>query len=118
MVASGNVAPVWSTTPYGSNPAVGAGSVALGAGAITNSAAGNGNPEYHSKTPDICSVNGSSGALSGVGAGTCTLRARFVGDATKGASDWTDSPAITVDKGTHPALLPDAYGGFGFRKGG
>ena len=108
MKASGNVAPAWSTTPYGSAPTVGGSAVAMGAGAITN--AGNGNPEYNSKTPDICGVDASSGALSGLAAGTCTLRARFSGDTTKGASAWTDSPEITVEKGTHPALAPDAYG--------
>ena len=110
MKASGNVAPVWSTTPYGSALAVGGSAVDQNAGAVTNTGAGNGNPEYKSATPDICSVNLADGAVTGLAVGTCTLQARFVGDNSKGASSWSNSPGVAVEKGAHPAPAADPYG--------
>ena len=51
---------------------------------------------------------GSDGALSGLAAGVCTVQARFVGDNSKGASGWADSPDITVEKGTQSAPADNA----------
>ena len=111
MVAGSNTDPVWSGTPYASNPAVGAAAVSPANGAVGS---GTGAPEFRSKTPDICTV-ASDGGLSGVSAGVdaCMLEVRFVGNASTGASGWVDSPAITVDKGAHPALAGSNYYGAG-----
>ena len=112
MVASSSDAPVWSTSPYGSNPAVDGTPVPIAGNAITNVSSGIGALEYESGTPEVCSV-AADGALSGVAAGVdaCIVRTRFSGDATNGASSWSDSSAITVEKGTHPALTGSNYYG-------
>ena len=112
MVAGSGTDPIWSSTPYGSNPSVGGAAVALANNAITNVAAGAGALEYKSGTLEVCSV-ASNGEVSGVAAGVdaCIVQARFVGDATHGASSWVDSSAITVEKGTHPVLTGSNYYG-------
>ena len=111
VVASANDAvPTWSAAPYASNPTVGGAAVNIAADAISNTGAGTGAVEYSSGTPEYCSVDLANGDLSGTGAGSCIVRARFVGDSSKGASDWADSPSITIDQGGHPALAADPYG--------
>ena len=113
IVASGagsaNVDPIWSKTPapYANNPTVG-GVESQVAGAITNASAGTGTLQYQSTVPDICTV-AADGAVTGVSVGTCTIQVRFAGDNAKVPSAWVDSPAITVDKGTHPALEDISY---------
>ena len=107
MVNSANDAiPVWGATSYASNPTVGGAAVSLG---TAPTGAGNGALEYRSGTPDKCTLDSSSGALTGVGAGTCIVQARFVGDSTHGASAWVNSPDIMVEKGT-PSPPANAYG--------
>ena len=107
MVAAGSDAPVWSSSPYGSNPLVDGAAVALANGAISNT--GVGAAEYRSATLEFCTV-AADGSVTGIGAGTCRVEARFVGDATNGASAWT-SLDVTVEKGVHPALGGSNYYG-------
>ena len=103
--------PTWIAAPYGSsNPTVGGSAVSLAAGAISNTASGNGALDYRSKTPTICRVDNATGALTGLAAGACVAQARFQGTSVIAASAWVDSPDITVDKGTHPAPAADPYG--------
>ena len=108
--SSNSAAPTWITVPYSGNPVVGGAAVSLAAGAISNVAGGTGVVEYRSGTLEVCSVEASNGALSGVTAGNCIVQARFVGSNSQGASLWTDSPIIVIDKGIHPALVANPYG--------
>ena len=108
IVASGTKSddPVWSGAPYANNPVVG-GAEPLAVGAITNT--GTGSLEYASKTPQVCSV-AADGSLSGLigGVDACIVSARFAGNSSTAPSAWVDSPAITVEKATHPALVDDS----------
>ena len=105
-IASGTqTAPVWTTGHYANAPTVGAAEALASA-----PAAGTGDLEYRSTTPDFCSVDSASGAVTGVAVGDCIVSARFIGDASTGASAWTDHGGLTVGQGTHPDPAADAYG--------
>ena len=67
--------------------------------------------DYRSKTPDYCSVS-STGYVTGLAAGdgVCILEARTAGGTRNEASDWENSPPITIDKGTQTIGGSDFYG--------
>ena len=98
MVGSRTVAPVWASNPYSGSLV--AGGTAVNPNPFTNASSGVGVAHYRSSTPNICTVNLTSGALRGVSIGDCQVDARFGGDSTTGASAWVSSSAITVGKGT------------------
>ena len=108
MVSASNVAakPTWGSNPYLTNPMVGGASVAP----VAPTGSGPGALEYKSKNPDECSVNTATGAVTGLAAGSgCVVQARFVGNASTGASPWADSPGVTVDRG-NPTPVANPYG--------
>ena len=108
MVSTSNPAakPVWGSNPYLTNPVVGGSSVAP----VAPTGSGTGSLEYKSKTPDKCSVNNATGAVTGLTAGDgCIVQARFTGNQTTGPSQWADSPGITIDKGD-PVPPTNPYG--------
>ena len=102
--ASGGT-PLWAEPPYPTNPTVGGTSVTPSSLTGVNSAL-----EFQSLTPDICRVVDAAGAITGVSAGSgCRVRVRFVGNSTKAASNWMESPDITVEKGV-PTVPENIYG--------
>ena len=105
-IASGTqTAPVWTTGHYANAPTVGAAEDLASA-----PAAGTGDLEYRSTTPDFCSIDSSSGAVTGVAVGNCIVSARFIGDSSTGASAWADHGGFAVAQGAHPDPAADAYG--------
>ena len=108
IVTSANTAtPAWHSSPYGGDVAVG--TAASIANVITGS--GDGALEYDSTTPEHCSVNSSSGRVTGFKVGDCILRARFVGDSSAAASAWERSPIVRIVKGSAlPRGLSEPYG--------
>ena len=108
MAASNSPDPVWASPPYGGTLTVGG--TPLNPSAFTNASSGVGAPEYRSGTIAVCTVDATSGALSGASVGECRVEARFVGNATTGASGWSRSEAIAVGKG---APAPANINGWG-----
>ena len=72
--------------------------------ALTNASDG-GDAEYRGGPAEICTVDASSGALTGVTMGDCMVAARFVGSNGKLPSEWTSDVTVEVGKGDHPALV-------------
>ena len=65
--------------------------------------------EYRTSTPDTCSVDSGTGAVTGLGAGECRIQVRYVGSAVVAATDWSGDYTLTVGKGTIPAIA-NPYG--------
>ena len=65
--------------------------------------------EYRTVTPDKCSVNSGTGAVTGLGAGECRIQVRHVGSAVVAATDWSEDYALMVGKGTVPDIA-NPYG--------
>ena len=110
--------PSWNSDPYGAAP-----SVVVGATETIDTApsGGAGAVQYRSTTLDICTVNFDTGAVTGVGLGTCTLEFRYWGNSSTATSPWSAGLDITVTAAEHPALVDDSsYYGVGAQvdKGG
>ena len=110
--------PSWNSDPYGAAP-----SVVVGATETIDTApsGGAGAVQYRSTTLDICTVNFDTGAVTGVGAGTCTLEFRYWGNSSTATSPWSAGLDITVTAAEHPTLVDDSsYYGVGAQvdKGG
>ena len=65
--------------------------------------------EYRTSTPETCSVDSATGAVTGLGAGECRVQVRHVGSAVVAATDWSGDYTLTVGKGTVPAIA-NPYG--------
>ena len=107
------VMPTWSSDPYGNNPTAHVDAPLN----IVNAPNGTtGAPEYRSNTEDVCTVDYSTGAVTGVAVGDCELQFRFVGTGNvsgAAASDWSGIYNLNVDKGEHPSLTGSDYYGTG-----
>ena len=98
----------WPSNPYGTSPNLAvSGTLAL----ATAPTAGQGSIAYRSSTTTICSINASTGAISGLAVGTCTVQARYAGNTNYNASAWASAPNITVGKGSQSLSWPtNPYG--------
>ena len=65
--------------------------------------------EYRTVTPDKCSVNSGTGAITGLKAGECRIQVRHIGSAVVAATDWSGDFTLTVGKGTVPDIA-NPYG--------
>ena len=65
--------------------------------------------QYRSGTPKVCSVDLSTGAVTGLAARECRIQVRFVGSATVAATDWSGDFTLMVGKGVVPHF-DDPYG--------
>ena len=65
--------------------------------------------QYRSGTPKVCSVDLSTGAVTGLAARECRIQVRFVGSATVAATDWSGDYTLMVGKGEVPHF-DDPYG--------
>ena len=83
---------------YGSPTLVTGGTLTVGT--APTGGGGNGSIEYQSSTATVCSVVTATGALTALLNGTCTVQARWSGNANYLASSWANMQSITVGLGT------------------
>ena len=79
------------------------------ASAPTPGAGQTGALEYRTVTPDKCSVNSGTGAITGLKAGECRVQVRHIGSAVVAATDWSGDLTLTVGKGAVPDIA-NPYG--------
>ena len=86
--------------PYGASPTLNVGGGDL---SVENSPTGGETSlalEYQSLDENICTVNSSSGIISPVTTGTCTIQVRRVGGTNFNPSDWEEMVELEVDPGS------------------
>ena len=65
--------------------------------------------EYRTSTPETCSVDSGTGAVTGLAVGECRIQVRHVGSAVVAATDWSGDYTLMVGKGTVPDIA-NPYG--------
>ena len=111
IVANSNdAAAVLTDSAYGDSSGLVVGGTPLNIASAPAPGAGQtGALEYRSSTPDTCSVDSSTGAVTGLGAGDCRIQVRHIGSAVVAATDWSRDYTLTVGKGEVP-VIANPYG--------
>ena len=110
IVASGSDAAALTEAAYGATYDLTVGGTPLAiASAPTSGAGQTGAAQYRSSSPDVCSVDLSTGSVIGLKAGECRIQVRYIGSATVAATDWSGDYTLTVGKGEVPHF-DDPYG--------
>ena len=111
IVASGSdAAAALTQDAYGASPDLKVGATLAVSTAPTPGTGQAGAAQYRSGTPKVCSVDLSTGAITGTTVGDCRIQVRFVGSATVAASDWSGDYTLAVGKGD----VPDFASPYGF----
>ena len=99
----------WPTNLYGPNPFL---AVEEELSLVNPPTGGEGDPEYQSLTSSICTVDGSTGVVTGVAPGACEIQSRWSGNESWNPSSWHTVLNLTVaDKQEQTFDWPtDPYG--------
>ncbi len=95
------VAPT-ASNPYGTSPALAVGGT-LDIQTAPSGGGGHGGLEYESSFPAACTVDATSGQISGLKAQNCLVKVRWKGNDDYDASGFIDALTLTVGKGTQAA---------------
>ena len=95
------VAPT-ASNPYGTSPALAVGGT-LDVQTAPSGGGGHGGLEYESSFPAACTVDATSGRVSGKKAQNCVVRVRWKGNDDYDASGFTSALTLNVGKGTQAA---------------
>ena len=110
VATSNDAAAALTEAAYGASPDLVVGGTPLAvASAPTPGVGQTGAPEYRTGTPDKCSVDSGTGAITGLKAGECRIQVRHVGSAVVAATDWSGDLTLTVGKGAVPDIA-NPYG--------
>ncbi len=110
-VGQGNQAAPTGSNVYGNSPTLAAGGT-LAVENTPSGGGGHGTLEYDSTTTSVCTVDDTTGTVTGVTVGACTIRVRWKGDANYNPSPWLDNIlSITLTQGTQ--ALPTANNPYG-----
>ena len=107
VMATAQSQPTWNSDPYGASPAV---KVGESLNISTAPTGGTGIARYRSTTLDICTVDLTSGAVTGVGVGdgTCTIEFHYYGSSSIASAPWSAGLNISVTKGDQTAPADDS----------
>ena len=92
-VSRGSQSLEWPDNAYGTSPSL---TVGDSLDIVNEPREGQGSIEYRSLVESICTVDKSSGSITGVAAGDCVLQARYAGNSNYYPSVWVRHEAVTV----------------------